>query len=370
MKLRIVHVIESLQPRAGSLALALPGLIDYLERQDVENDVIALDLAAAYGCAAIESAVQRASVVHVHGWNPEGLRNAAAFARNNRRAYIVSPCGDATVGRIRKRTWGCRMKDLLGGDRVLKGAALVTAINEFERTQLADERVHARVELLPYGLSVAERALGRAAESVNRDNQLSDRKNLLFLGPLDPRTGLVALLKAAAELRLDDEGWRLVVAGPTVGDWRAMLEAAVHRQGAGDRVEFVTDPDESKQRELLSQASLLVSPSLHPQPPVSVMLAVAMRVPVIATEPASVPGLNGFVQVCAPTREGIRSALQRFASGLREPSSADRSAEHTEAIQAINWSTRGERFLRLYRELGSATVRDGALASARKSVGG
>jgi glycosyltransferase involved in cell wall biosynthesis len=334
------------------VAITLPGLIADLQQRGVESSISACAEHAngtkSSDLASIRQLVGAASVVHVHGWNNGTLRAVASLTGDSGKPFVVSPLGGATLGRIRRRTWTCRLKKMLGGDRVLRRSTCVTGINEFERAQLVEERVHRNIRLLPYGFSIGTSASPRVvAEPSNPDQDLM----LLYLGPIDPREGLVALLKAASEIGLDRCGWRLVLAGPTVNDWMEMIRSAVNRKGASERVEFVENPDPRQQNELLVRATAVVSPSLHPRCPVAVMQALAMGIPVIGTSACAVSGVNGAMQTCTPSREGIRSALRQLVESQSSHGMQARPGIQKTVASEIDWSERGGAFLKLYSEI-------------------
>jgi glycosyltransferase involved in cell wall biosynthesis len=168
------------------------------------------------------------------------------------------------------------------------------------------------------------------------------------MGPVDPQSGAVALLKALAELGPLADSWHVVFAGRHERPWKAMLEAAVRRKGGENRVTFVSDPSVAVQRALLANAGLLVAPCLRARPPIPMMQAIAAGVPACGTKCAAPADVA--CTTCAPNRAALREMLREL---LRRPD-AERIAEAASlrdvARDRLAWSKMTDRYLALYRE--------------------
>ena len=203
--MRILHVVESLKPEAGSVAISLEGLCRALHQRDVES-------AAASGTG---EAVQSADLVHIHGWGSRLARASAALALRAGKPYVISPMGALSGGPYRRKSWKEKLRSRLSDRRLIRRAAAVTAINEQERRVLQELKIAGNVTVLPCGLSMGEYEADRDMEA-NLPAPL-DGRCLLLLGPIHPVEGWVPLLTAFAELGTDSDGWYIVLAGPVVG---------------------------------------------------------------------------------------------------------------------------------------------------------
>ena len=111
------------------------------------------------------------------------------------------------------------------------GARIAAAEGDALTTKLADDNfdrqitlLNDRIETIAYGLDVATY---RPADSQDASGSDDDRC-LLTLGPIHPVIGIVPLLKSFAMLGMDNEGWRIVVAGEPCGSWRKPTNASPH----------------------------------------------------------------------------------------------------------------------------------------------
>jgi glycosyltransferase involved in cell wall biosynthesis len=393
MTTRVLHVVESLAPDAGSVAVTLPGLFDTLRGCGIESRVLTFegtvactgvggngDLRASEPLTASGDAarvVREANVIHLHGWSHALARHAAAAARKVGVPYVVSPSGALGNTVHDEQSWRDRLRRWLKDKRLIRRARVVTAVHELEERELRAGHVHREIVRLPYGVRVddyevrndaagsAKQATARSPNEAGTDSThasveegvraeaggLPAGRILLILAPIHPAEGYVPLLKAFSELGPAADGWNVVIAGREVRQWRKMLEAAIRRKGGADRVLFTNTPDVVSQRAWLNRASVLAAPSVRTRCPVAVMQAVASGVPVLATTCVTPTGLEDVIRVCAPTRGDLKAGL-RF---LLELSDEERAAWARRARdvgrKVCDWSSLVDRYARLYQRV-------------------
>ena len=358
MTLQVLHVVESLAPEAGSVAVSLRGLFTALEERGIESEAVTLDQderdlqdvrSTGFEPSIAGRLVRDASVVHVHGWGTGMGRSLARAAEKAGTPLVISPLGELSEGRHHQATWRDRLRGFLGESRLVRRAAVITVVNEAERRAVQAGGYGSRVEVLPYGLRMVEY---EAADSPAVElPPAPDGRGLLLLGPLHPLEGFVPLMKAFAEIGPDADGWYVALAGRETGNWRKMLEAAIQRKGASDRVVVAPAADVATQQAWLARASALASPSLHFRCPVSIMQAVAAGVPVIASDRVAPDGLNGKIRSCAPRRDKLREAL-RFVLQLSDEDRASMAAEARDAGRSLfDWSVLVDQYVPLYQGL-------------------
>ena len=328
MATQVLHIVKSLAPDAGSLGVSLPGLFGALRTHAIESQAVTLDsddpgLAdlrhTTFDPNAAARLARAADVVHLHGWESTLSPQLAGAARSAGKPYVISPFGGLSEGPYQKKSWRDKLRGMLGENRLIRRAAAVTAYNTAEHQALLRAGVNANAIPLPYGVNMVE--YEQPQTPVDDSPAAPGSRYLLLLGPIHPLEGFVPLMKAFAEIGAKADGWNVVLAGRETGDWRKMLEAAVRRKGAGDRVDFASAVDVAAQRAWLARASALAAPSLHFRLPVSIMQAVAAGVPVIASHHAAPDGVDGVIRACPPSRElragSVFSDLPGFALDIR-----------------------------------------------------
>jgi colanic acid/amylovoran biosynthesis glycosyltransferase len=108
-----------------------------------------------------------------------------------------------------------------------------------------------------------------------------DVKQLLCVARLSYEKGLSFLIEAVQLMKQRGSNIRLVLAGD--GPDRAALEALVKELGIEDRVTFLGFQNDTQVREALTASDVFVLPSYVEGVPVSAMEAMAVGVPVVAT---------------------------------------------------------------------------------------
>ena len=173
------------------------------------------------------------------------------------------------------------------------GARFVVAISSFGRSQVlrwADPDDWDRVHVVH--CAVDDSYLQRPRTPV------PDALRIVTVGRLLPQKGQLLLIEAVARLRDEGIAVELVLCGD--GDLRPDLERAVAERGIGDAVRFAGWLDNAQVAEEIAASRALVMPSFAEGLPVTVMEALALGRPVIATAIAGVaelvrPGVNGWI---------------------------------------------------------------------------
>ena len=138
-------------------------------------------------------------------------------------------------------------------------------------------------------------------------------------GRLNPCKGHDDLIRAVSILKKAGLTLRLRIAGAddTQGVYRALLERLVDESGLGDSVELLGAVPEEVVRKGLETSHVFALASLHEPLGVAIMEAMAMEMPVIATNGGGVTELvdDGVDGLLVPPRnpEALAVALQRIA---------------------------------------------------------
>ena len=355
MSRHILHGVRSLKPEAGSIAIGLVGLLQWLRGADIESTVVTLEPeigdygdveVVCVGQADCRALVEGADVVHLHGLERELARCLVPAAKRLGVPYVISPLGGCSPNPYIRLGWRERWFGAFQDRRMLRGARAIGVLNEAEGAVLVGRGLSGRVHRLPYGVDFREyEPLADDREARSWD----EPRTLLVLGDIHPDQGLVVLMRAVAELGKDFRGWRVVIAGGDRGGWLAQLEAAVERKGGSERVAFVRDPDGATQRRWLGEASLVAAPALRVCCPISVGQGLASGVPVIASGSGLADGAESSVRVCEPTREGLRAGLGEMIRAVNAGGGKLPRASRESAREFFDWTYLHEGFVRLYR---------------------
>ncbi len=360
MGMQILHVVDSLACSAGAVGHSLAGLFRALEGVSVAQTILVRDGSRLDGISATQhdagapesvELVGDADVIHLHGWCPNQSLAVARAAQKAGKPYIISSGGMLCENPIEKSGWRYRLRASWSEKPAVRRAAAVLASNTAEQEALSRAGLGANARILPYGLDFETTLAANENAGSTETEPSSDERVLLLLGPIHPAEGVVAIMKAFAEIGADADGWLIVLAGSDDGPWRQQLEAAVRRKGGSDRVQFVCDPDEATQSSWLQRASVLASPALHFRVPVSIMQALAGEIVALAS-PRTVPdGMNGAIHVCGAGRDGMRSSLRTILGYSDDERAARAKQARVEAKKKLDWSVLVADYVQLYESL-------------------
>jgi glycosyltransferase involved in cell wall biosynthesis len=350
--MRILHVIDSLDPRHGGppmiafrLAAAqaslghdvhiatratphadaqiAESLRDVPHAQDVRRHHISmtsrvLTLLSLRTRRDLAALVKEADFVHLHAvWEPLVLLGAAE-ARRQGRPYCVLLNGMLDPWSLAQRRMKKRMALALCYRRMLNGAAFLHLGNEDERRLIASLQLESPGVILPNGVFLEELASLPAPDTFHKLHaELRGRPYVLFLGRLHYKKGLSLLAEAFAQVTGDlaHRDLQLVVAGPD-GGAEAPLKRQVAHLGIADRVHIIGPLFGPNKLAALTGAACFCLPSHQEGFSMAITEALACRVPVVISVNCHFPEVEkakaGFVVPLEP--RALADALHRVTA--------------------------------------------------------
>ena len=188
--MRILHVIESLDPSTGGtgavatrlaaaqagqgqdvrilsyagteakarivLSLARVPHADRIDLHYLAPPTLAERFCALQGRAELQRLLADAEVLHLHGVWGALLRVAAKDARRRQRPYFLCPSGMLDPWSLAQRRWKKRLALVCGYRAMLNGAAALHLLNEDEQRLIQPLRLRAPQIILPNGVFLEE----------------------------------------------------------------------------------------------------------------------------------------------------------------------------------------------------------------------
>jgi len=200
--------------------------------------------------------------------------------------------------------------------RVLRNAAAVIFTSEEERSQARKSfwLYRCREKVSPLGVEAPPISSNAKSEFLSRYPQLQNTRIFLFLGRLHPKKGCDMLLEAFAQMRSNDS-ISLILAGPDQVGWESDLRRQVTRLNLTNRVVFTGMLEGSMKQGAFANAEAFVLPSHQENFGISVVEALAARVPVLISNRVNIwPGIEahcaGYVE--SDDLAGTTRLLQRW----------------------------------------------------------
>ncbi|OCX66407.1 colanic acid biosynthesis glycosyltransferase WcaL [Thioclava sp. SK-1] len=202
-------------------------------------------------------------------------------------------------------------------DAKIARAAFVSCISHFCRSQamfFSDTQHWSKLKIVHCGVE---------PENYGRDPHAAPGKEVIFVGRLSAVKGVPLLIEAFARIHADHPDARLSIVGD--GDTRAEYEALAAACGAKDSIAFLGYQSSDEVAALMARSDVLVLASFAEGVPVTLMEAMASRLPVIASRVAGVSELidDGISGYTIPAGD-VDTLTARLDTLLSDPDLRDR----------------------------------------------
>jgi glycosyltransferase involved in cell wall biosynthesis len=375
--MRILHIVQSLEPSWGGIARVVPELAAGLARRGLSCRIATL-AGGRYGQPpeipqvdvltfpapdrsqlgrsrafdeVIGRLVSEADVVHLHGlWQGQNW-TAGCVARRQDKPYIMTPHSMMMPWAWRRHWWKKRPVGWLFEHRNLRGAARLHALAEGEAEHMRALGFNARIEVIPNGVWPVEYQNPPPLDDFFRLHpHLADRRWLLFLSRLHAQKGVVELLRACFDVVASEPAWHLVLAGPDQSGLGRAIQAALHRKGQTDRVTLVGMLDRRLVPAVLARGDVFVQPSLSEGLSMSILEAMAAARPVLISNACNMPEVAAADagRVVEPTRHAIAASLRELLEKTPGELSAMGLRGRQLVMERFDWADLLPRYQRLY----------------------
>lgn len=309
-----LNVVAHLDPRYGGISAVLPSFCEAITRSgqakatlapfctsDEEFDAPLSVEITRYPLAntkwrggdevrsRLEQQIARTSGVHIHGLWQEHCALAAGLARKIRKPYLISAHGMLQPWALQQKRWKKFLYSMLVERRNLDGAACLHALTNREGDDYRRFGLYNPVAVIPNGVEIPAGA--DSAAFFREYPQLAGKRITLFLGRLHFKKGLDLLCQAWKNAGRPADA-HLVLAGPDFEGTQSKVEALVNELGIASSITFTGMLKGDRKWNALAAADVFVLPSRSEGLSVSVLEALGMGVPVIASSQCNVPDVQ------------------------------------------------------------------------------
>jgi len=393
LRMRVLHVIGGVPPRAGGPTSGLFGLVRSVRGFGVDAEVATTDsniwgnLSVLLGERIVEQGVpiiyfqspvfqkyglspdlagwlqehvQAYDLLHIHGVFAHPTIAAARAAARARVPYIIRPCGELDPWPLRKNSplkWGF-LRAL--GFRILHRAAAVHATSEMEALALKRLGIQSPIVTIPLGVDYDSMDSGVCPGEFRAAYPECDgKKIILFLSRIDPIKGLDLLFRATKDLASKRDDFLLVIAGSGAPSFEERLRARIARAGLDGYVRLCGFLGGHLKRAALKDADIFVLPSYHENFGMAVVEAMAAGLPVVVSDQV---GIHREIQEAAAgviTRCDAREIAMALERLLDDESLRRRMGENgTRLVQErFTWSRVGAELVKLYEGVAAGVGR-------------
>jgi len=250
---------------------------------------------------------EKPDVVHTHGYRPDILHAASRVRRNF--ATVTTLHGSSRVG---GSTTFHEMAQML----LLRRFDAVISVSRQLADQLRGKRVRPeRLHVIPNGWSDRIRVM-QASEARGRLNLPAQGIVIGWVGRLIPIKGADVFLRAVRHL----SGLQVTISVIGDGSERTRLEELVRAEGLTDRVRFHGTVPEAGS--YLSAFDVFVLSSRSEGIPVTLLEAMAARVPAVVTSVGGVPEVVGSAEAIVVPPEDPAALAAAIRSVIQNPAAA------------------------------------------------
>jgi len=280
--------------------------------------------------------VAQADVVHGHGFYVYPNWAMGSLARRYHKPLVYHPHGFFEPWILARSRWKKRPVELLFENRNMRECRLWRALTFKEADQIRLQGFTAPIVVAPNGVRLEDYdAVPQPGNlpQLELPERVREKKRLVFMARLHPKKGLDFLVQAWSRLQEHHACWELVIAGPDECGYRATVETLIGQLGVASATTLVGSVTGAAKRELLQNADLFVLPSRSEGFPVSVLEAMACRLPVIGTDGCNFPELEteGGGWLCQVGMGSVHAALSRALAA----SDAERKSRGQTARQLV-----------------------------------
>lgn len=379
--MKILHIVQSLDPAWGGIARVLPELTTQLAKAGLEcriatlagdrfgtppetiNGVEILSFPAKpdsrLGSSPefnrrISDLVRETDIVHLHGlWSGQNWAAGKAI-RKAGKPYIMTPHSMMMPWAWKRNAWKKRPIGWLFEHNNLRNATCLHALAEGEAEGMRTIGLNDRIEIIPNGIHVDDYqnppSLDRLFE---RFPAIKNKKCVLILGRIHPQKGIVAAMKGGFDALAAAEGWHLIVAGPDEAGMLPFLQAAIARKGVSDYVTFTGMLARDEVDACIHHAKVLLQPSMSEGLSMSIVEALAGGLPVIISTACNMPEVKteDAGRVVAPSRVVVASALRKLVVLSDEELTAMGERGRKLARDRYDWQNLTPKYQKMYERV-------------------
>jgi glycosyltransferase involved in cell wall biosynthesis len=240
--------------------------------------------------------VNDADVLHGHGLYVGTNFIFGREARRKSKPLVYHVHGMFEPYILQRSQWKKRLVHWLFENANFRHVRLWRALTSKEADQIRSCGARQPIVIAPNGLNLADfpkpsEANGSIETPLSRDLRKKGPR-LLFLGRIHPKKGLDLLLPAWAALGSITKDWELVVAGPDEQGHLATIQELARSLDLQDRIVFTGPVSGATKNALLHSADLFILPSYSEGFSMSILEAMACRVPVVATRACNFPEIS------------------------------------------------------------------------------
>jgi glycosyltransferase involved in cell wall biosynthesis len=310
--------------------------------------------------------VKEYDLLHIHALFSYAAAPAVYWAKRYSVPYIIRPLGVLNRwGMMNRRRYLKKLSYSLIEKHILEGAAAIHYTSDQERLEAKKLGIAQRSVIIPNPAEIASCFRNSSYGNFRtRYPQLADRFIILFLSRLDPIKGLDILLPAFARVRTKHASATLVLAGNGEPGFTENLRHEAARQGLASDILWAGFLTGEQKWAALADADLFVLPSYSENFGVSVVEAMAAKLPVVVSDQVAIHREISDAQAGLVVRCGTDELTDALIKLIADDNLRKQMGLNGRLLAQTKFSSEAatKNLLALYREVCKPAVRPMELA--------
>ncbi|NEZ65798.1 glycosyltransferase [Leptolyngbyaceae cyanobacterium CCMR0082] len=315
----------------------------------------------------LDSNISQYDVVHTNAIF--SLPNIPVYlaCKKYRIPYVITPHGMLEPWAFSYKAWKKKLFYNLLEKPALNRASAIQALATPEAEHIKRLNVDSPISVIPNGIHKHDFESSKGPELFYKKYpELRDKKNILFLGRIDPKKGLDLLAKAFGRIHPHFLDSHLIIAGPDNIGFLAEAQKFFKEQRCEQAVTFTGMLTGSLKESALAVADIYVAPSYSEGFSMSILEGMASGLPCIITKGCNFPEAHvaNAAYVVDIESNAIAEALTKC---LENPASASEVGKHARhfILENYTWDKVAEKMMALYRtiqpQINSSAFKNNAL---------
>ena len=301
--------------------------------------------------SAIRQAVDDCDIVHIHElWHyPHYAAYRAAI--QSKKPYCVTLHGHLSPWALKNKSFRKTLYMKMVQRRILQKAVALHAMTTEEIQHIRAQGFRGNVTLIPNGVfPEAFENTGTTSDFIRLYPDVADSNIILFLGRIHPVKGLDLLVKSFGDVIKHSPNTYLIIAGPDEDGYLSYLQDILDKNGGGKRCIFTGMLNEQDKLALLNIANVFVLPSYSEGMSISILEAMASKIPVVITEQCHFPDVNrsGSGLVISPKVSDLTESLLYILNNPQIAKSMG-TRGYKLVLDKYTWDEIGNKYINLYR---------------------
>jgi glycosyltransferase involved in cell wall biosynthesis len=256
-----------------------------------------------------------ADILHGHGLYVGTNYLFGREARRQGKPLVYHVHGFFEPWIFNRSRWKKKLAHWLFENANFRHARLWRALTPGEADQIRACGITAPIVVAPNGLTLEEYPAPETKDAPIRTPCIpglaKTGRRALFLGRIHPKKGLDLLLSSWAALNGSRNGWELIIAGPNENGYLNEIKEKARGLNLLNKIRFTGPVTGQAKIALLHSADLFVLPSYSEGFSMSLLEAMACKVPVVATQACNFPDVTDRQAgwECECTRESVSETL-------------------------------------------------------------